>query len=150
MDDLVRWLGEQLDEDERRLRAAANEACGEGWQYDGRYVRALPEGDMVAVGSQDLMEVGVGEHIAAHDPARVLREIDAKRQAARLYTEAVEGRAAVRAKMCALMDDDCGEFERLHRQESELIEAEVRLRFVVLWLAHPYADRPGYREEWRP
>ncbi|WP_327671861.1 MULTISPECIES: DUF6221 family protein [unclassified Streptomyces] len=146
MDDLVQWLGAQLDEDERTARAVHPVFLE--WEYD-HVVREVRD---VANGGEVLHNVipEVGAHVAAHDPARVLSEIDAKRQAVRLYTEAVEGRAAVRAKMSALMDDDCGEFERLHRQESELIEAEVRLRFVVLWLAQPYADRPGYREEWRP
>lgn len=78
MDGLVQWLRAQLDTDAARATAAAEED-GSDWQYDGHAVITRREGDMVAVGSQDLMDRERGEHIAAHDPARVLREIDAKR-----------------------------------------------------------------------
>lgn len=64
MDDLVRWLDGQLDVDAARAVAAAEEAPGAEWQYGGRYVEAVAEWDMVAVGSQDYMDPKVGEHIA--------------------------------------------------------------------------------------
>ena len=60
MDDLVRWLGDQLTEDERIARAA--EASKEdGWRWG-------PDSESAAE-----------RHIAEWGPARVLREIDAKR-----------------------------------------------------------------------
>lgn len=84
MDELVRWLGVQLDEDDRIARAAADELegleLGSEWRYDGRSVETVRERTMVAVGSQDFMEQGVGGHVAEHDPVRELREIDAKRE----------------------------------------------------------------------
>ncbi|MEH0417857.1 DUF6221 family protein [Streptomyces sp. B21-083] len=79
MDDLVQWYGACLDDEERVARAAA-EDDGPGWHYDGRAVLTCREGDMVAVGSQDFMEAERGTHIAAHDPARVLRDIDGRRR----------------------------------------------------------------------
>ncbi|MEV5085930.1 DUF6221 family protein [Streptomyces sp. NPDC056159] len=89
-------------------------------------------------------------HIVRHDPARVLRELDAKRRILALYATATEDRTALRARMREVIDKDPDEFSRLHRQESELIEMAGRMAPVVRLLALPYVDRPGYREEWRP
>lgn len=122
MDDLVRWLGEQYDADERIARAAGEED-GPDWQYDGHAVVTHREGDLVAVGSQDFMEPERGEHIAEHDPARVLREVDAKRKVV-------------------------GGLEHLARDDNPFVSsiADDSLRLLAL----PYADRPGYQESWRP
>ena len=127
MVDLVEWLRAQLDEDERIARAAVDELdgpeLGSDWRYDGQYVETARERTMVAVGSQDLMEPGVGRHVAEHDPARVLREINAKR------------RTLVRC------------------EEAMLSASPMLVHFAkqTAWeMALPYADRPGYREEWRP
>jgi len=134
MDELVQWLRAQLDEDTARAVAAADELdgpeLGAEWQYDGRYVVTVRERTMVAVGSQDFMEPKVGEHIAARDPARVLREIDAKRQILAIHRPYVSepGQACL----------GCAggiEFESCP---------------IVRLLALPYSDRPRYREEWRP
>jgi hypothetical protein len=89
--DLVQWLGARLDEDTARATAAIDEldgpSLGADWRYDGRSVETVRERTMVAVGSQDFMEPGVGTHIAEWDPARVLREIDAKRKLLALLPE---------------------------------------------------------------
>ncbi|MFJ7100157.1 DUF6221 family protein [Streptomyces albogriseolus] len=130
MDELVRWLGVQLDEDERIARVAANELegleLGSEWRYDGRSVETVRERTMVAVGSQDFMEPGVGGHVAEHDPARVLREIDAKRELLRQYEH---------LKYEVMPDDLTGVWA---------FEAVLRAHALV------YAGRPGYRDEWRP
>lgn len=123
MDDLVQWLRAQLDNDERTARAA-----GSSWySYD-------PTEQIAFVPPEDTA------HIATHSPARVLREIDVKRQ---LVRQAFEHAATI----------DC-EWGCCH--DAEAIEAgyceEQRpndLRLLRL-LALPYADRAGYREEWRP
>ncbi|WP_338699170.1 DUF6221 family protein [Streptomyces sp. Q6] len=135
-DDLAQWLGEQLDVDAAHAVAAAEEAPGAEWRYDGQYVVAVAERDMVAVGSQDFMDPKVGEHIAAHDPARVLREIDAKRQMLTLH-------AATGGHECSTRDER-GDIDHC----TWVMESEAcpTLRLLAL----PYADRPGYREEWRP
>ena len=84
MDDIARWLGQQLDEDERIAQAAPRgpwsaEVSGSIVAGDGG--RMVPS----VGGAQDgqpirWREVPAVEHILAHDPARVLREIDAKRR----------------------------------------------------------------------
>ncbi|WBB73251.1 DUF6221 family protein [Micromonospora sp. WMMD1128] len=111
-DDLVTWLRAQLDDDERAARA---------W---------LPLGNPTAADR---------EHIARHDPARVLAEVDAKRriidehepypQPQRMATGEI-----LACSTCGSVDDSPVEWPC----------PTVRL------LALPYADRAGYRDEWRP
>ena len=134
--DLVEWLLAQLDEDERIARAAGGRS-EQAWEADlsgkdpaglpswpvavryvtdGRLRGAVANLPVTNERSEDRMV-----HIAAHDPARVLREIDAKRRTL--------GRILSHA---AVMGQD------------DVHEDVLRL------LALPYADRSGYREEWRP
>ncbi|MFI9344912.1 DUF6221 family protein [Streptomyces sp. NPDC052773] len=144
MDELVQWLRAQLGEDERIALAApsgpwAADASGSiaaadggrvvpsvGGALDGRAIR-WPEGPVVG-------------HLVAHDPARVLREIDAKRQ---VLGEHLPRKPKGRPNMerhclscttAQAWDDTAGESNCL------------TLRLLAL----PYADRSGYREEWRP
>ncbi|WP_405634438.1 DUF6221 family protein [Streptomyces sp. NBC_00056] len=150
MDDLVQWLGAQLDEDERLARAATlgpwvQSGIGDyGWTVDfGRPGAGVETADT----EQGLADA---DFIAAHNPARVLREIDAKRRILAPYAAALEQRQVIRARMRRVIDSDPDEFGRLHRKENRLIDVAESLAPVVALLALPFADRPGYREEWRP
>jgi hypothetical protein len=128
MDDLVQWLRAQLDEDERTARAATlgpwmQSGIGDyGWTVD---FGCPGTGVETANTEQGLADV---DFIAAHNPARVLREIDAKRQVIEQYE--------------SIGSPPPGEIG------TELSRAE--LGRVLRLLALPYEDRPGYREEWRP
>jgi hypothetical protein len=108
-DDLITWLRAQLDEDERVARA---------W---------LPLGNPTAADR---------EHIARHDPARVLAEVDAKR---RILDEhkTYDVHSGFGCGICAFNGWD------------KVIEPEGWCTTVRL-LALPYADRLGYRSEWAP
>jgi hypothetical protein len=71
----------------------------------------------------------LAHHIARHDPARVLVEVEAKRRILDTYEEATN-------------------FYRVHVAAPA---GEVHgLWTAIQWLALPYADQPGYRDEWRP
>ncbi|WP_439947204.1 DUF6221 family protein [Streptomyces sp. BBFR109] len=152
MDELVKWLRAQLNEDERIARAATRgpwvqSGIGEyGWTvtFGGPGPGAGVEAADTDQGLAD------ADFIAEHDPARVLREINAKRRILALYEDPIEARAALRVRMRQVINTDPDEFSRLHRQESELIETARRLLPVVRLLALTYEGRPGYREEWRP
>lgn len=133
MDDLVRWL----DEDTARATEAGEE-LGPDWHYDDGYVLARREGDMVATGSQDFLEVERGRFIAEWDPARVLREIDAKREQIGWCTEVIGDRDLSRYEETGSLKDD--------PDALAVMLAVETLRLLAL----PYADRPGYRAEWAP
>ncbi|KAB2976017.1 hypothetical protein F8R89_30895 [Streptomyces sp. SS1-1] len=140
MDELVRWLGEQLDVDAARSTAAAEE-LGADWYYDDGFVLARREDDMVATGSQDFLERERGEHVATHDPARVLREIDAKRQILEIH-HVIGGWEDEDGQDIGLGCNECG-YSAEYSDRGGWCDT-VRL------LALPYADRPGFREKWRP
>jgi hypothetical protein len=120
MDDLVQWLGEQLDEDERIARAVTTEGV---WRVGSSHGGATVEGEGWSVAGADALD---GAHIAEHDPARVLREIDAKRDLLRF----VKG---------------------VHDHHETFISGVAsRLEQTLRLFAAAYVDRTGYREEWRP
>jgi hypothetical protein len=126
VEDLVQWLRAQLDEDARIARAVTTPGT---WRVGSSHGGSTVEGDGWTVGNADELDAA---HIARHDPARVLREIDAKRQVLDWYQQ----RAAVDSR-----GEDPDDYENV---------TGSTLETVVQILALPYADRPGYREEWRP
>ncbi|MFK4801673.1 DUF6221 family protein [Streptomyces sp. MPA0124] len=135
MDDLLQWLRAQLDDDERTARAATpgpwewRHEYGEPWQpvadgwldYSGEHISA--PGDRATLFGPGMTPHADAVHIATHDPARVLREIDAKRQ-----------------QFAACVD-------YLHDSDEGV---DPLAATILRLLALPYADRPGYRDEWRP
>jgi hypothetical protein len=143
--DLVRWLGAQLDEDER----IAGAATPGPWVDQGGYVTdsgpdGLPRVQVTDHGTQD----GEPEednpqgradsaHIAEHDPARVLREITARRRTIGQHAAAVERMDR------AMRDNDTAAYQRA-------MTMEIAFRAVLRNDAAVYLDRPGYRMEWRP
>jgi hypothetical protein len=148
MDDLVRWLGEQLDEDERIARAAiaaAGEVPGAAkWRFGNAFtdeggtywqittmtptVGETGPVELVGSGMSDggAHEPEIARHAVQHDPARVLREIEAKRDLLRLAERAHDYH------------------ETFMNGFASALEGTLRL------FALAYADRPGFREEWRP
>ena len=115
MDDLVAFLRARVAEDEARARSAA-ESYGDRWTADAsggvrgsiEYVSVIGE-----PGSPD-------DYVARHDPARVLREVDAKRRIVDRYA-----------------------WLREHGDTGDAA-------WILPLLAAAYADHPDYREEWRP
>lgn len=167
MDDLVQWLRAQLDDDERIAREAAMAIGRTG--YEGGVLVDPPArwgDDLVADGAQwvpsyhlvkrerriegekarTVADCGgfgalpVAVHVAHHDPAGVLREIDAKR---RMLSE----HAPSRPKGRPSMERHCQSCTTPQAWDDTANEANcLTLRLIAL----PYADRPGYRQEWAP
>lgn len=143
MDDLVQWLRAQLDEDERIVEVALRYVDAD-WRWDEEENVALAS-SLTTSGRQEVAITadrwhrlmiegpGVVMHVAEHDPARVLREIDAKRRVIawhRRPTQEEFSSGRHRTMGCRCYDGwPC-----------------TTLRALAL----PYAGRPGYREEWRP
>jgi len=137
-DDLVTWLRAQLDEDER----VAREADGLGWGYAGAFERdhdgndiypqwglmSADDGPTLLLGDLTIEKL---RHIARHDPVRVLAEVEAKRR---------------------IVDEHAGYDPKTWRTGDAAYDCTYSTWpcFTMRWLALPYADRPGYREEWRP
>ncbi|GAA0347789.1 DUF6221 family protein [Actinoallomurus spadix] len=131
MTDLVEFLRARLTEDEQTALAvpvgsinlppahwsAGSGPLGEGW------VLGTKE-DINAHSAE------AAEHIARHDPARIVREVQAKRRLLdQLYPEIKGADEAIE-----------GEWNRNPYNADGLLEL----------LALPYANHPQYREEWRP
>ena len=108
--EFVRWLHEQIAEDERIARAA------------------IQSGEMHAR----------GKHYENWHPLRVLVECSAKREIIKLATEGfgLDARAYMHAWVESVVEgqDEPGGIANP----------------ILFALALPYADRDGYREEWRP
>ncbi|MFI6862633.1 DUF6221 family protein [Streptomyces sp. NPDC050421] len=114
MDDLVQFLRDRLDDDEQTARAAHVP----NWSTDGR--RGLHYG--VEDGwMADALTTADADHIARHDPARILRDVEAKR---RLIDWVL--RWPMRPAPPSSVDG------------------------VLELLALPYADHEAYRDDWRP
>lgn len=128
MVDLARWLGECLDEDERIARGAdhgpwKSETLG---RHDQAAIKlAAPTSLIQFDGSRAAAN---GTHVSRHDPARVLREIDAKRMIVAAHE---------RRPMSKSDSADCA-----HCWGAVWPCPTLRI------LASVYDDRPGYREEW--
>ncbi|MFE7954405.1 DUF6221 family protein [Streptomyces sp. NPDC057413] len=147
MDDLVAFLRARLDEDERIARAAAeperwvelNRAPQRSWSVefwaDPDRAAVVAEGSSaypVVVTTQGMAEEDAEAralHIARHDPARVLRDIEADRALLDRYAEVAA--------------NDMDDVEYAHGWANALGLA-VRYRAVR------FADHPDYREGWRP
>jgi hypothetical protein len=151
--DLVQFLRACFDEDEQA--ACAWPADQRAWEARGRrqvgYDSGVLEGvSVISVGGPgpcgwERISVkrdvdGLAGHIACHDPARVLREIDAKRKLVDEHKPGMQkgwpnmGRHCLSCTGARVWDESSNESNCL------------TLRLLAL----PYADRPGYRNEWRP
>lgn len=105
-------------------------------EFPTKFVGPLPS---FAIPSAEEVPASVAGHIIRHDPARVLREIDAKR---RIIAQCVywNERAAQEAV-------DPPKYPQPGLDLGLLLDA---MNPVLRLLALPYADRPGYRAEWAP
>ena len=141
MDDLVQWIGEQLDADEKVVRDELCVNCGNpivplrsplgitGYSHGGGRVSEDGEWERSWEGRRCQGSITGAE--AVQNPARVLREIDSKRK--------LVAKAA-----------DADRYSRTTWANAGSVGAASAYRAMLRLLAVPYSDRPGYREEWRP
>jgi hypothetical protein len=136
-DDLAAWLLERIAVDE--LVAGGNSVT----LWPGDTLRGLMNYDEAkyAVQSHDVSPQRRA-HIMRFDPRRMLAECDVKRRIIELHT-VDPGDPYIDCPTC--VDSDQRDLR------SELAPGEPLPTCDTLRLfALPYADRPGYREEWRP
>lgn len=129
MDDLVQWLSAQVGEDERIARAATPGP----WAQARKRVEWVSSAEHWAVadcsGAESARENA--EHVAAWDPARALVESAIKRRVMDEY-------------------DACAAWAQMPDAAEAFRYRAEAYREVLKNFAELYADRPGYREEWRP
>lgn len=126
MDDLIIWLRAQLDEDEQTALVAI-----EGpWRVEPMrdFHFGVVSSETGFEGEDDQLAITNlqtdAEHICRHDPARVLREVVAKREIITVCAAAIGGNV----------------------NPGAMGNAE----FILQLMGVPYSDRSGYCEEWRP
>lgn len=112
-DELAAWLRVQLDDDEQEAQDALKRTTTTRRRVGGEWV-------------EDTVQPPEWRR-SVWGPARVLRELDAKRKI--IAEHDVYSRPLGERMDCQSYDFPC-----------------TTLRLLAL----PYADRPGYREEWRP
>jgi hypothetical protein len=137
--DLIDWLRAQFDVDERVARAAQDL---ERDVFDGTGVIVMH----AATGTRSVtLSSAVAIHIADHDPARVLREVEAFRKILEQYEVAAKrlDRLNQRAAAGAATEHE------MSQRAIEGIRANESYKALRL-VAAIFSDRPGYREEWRP
>lgn len=130
MSDLMTFLRARLDEDER----VAKDASCQHWVTNSEHnVYEVESNNPVAIDpwSGDLGADGV--HIARHDPARVLAEVEAKRQIIAEFE---------RRESWLNMRTLVGEARDLAVAMRDALSPVLRL------LTLPYADHPEYQPEW--
>jgi hypothetical protein len=134
VDDLIAFLRARLNEDEELAQECPpNFNIAESPEREGMFeIRAhAPE----APGRFDDLgefQYPYAQYIARHDPARVLADVDAKRQIIEEHTD-LDG------AICPT----CTEQDTYRTPQAEPCRT---LRLLAL----PYAGHPAYREGWRP
>jgi hypothetical protein len=132
-DDLVAFLRARLDEDEQAALGTLDPLALIGrhrgkpeqrWKVT-ESGRAIIDADGNTLRAKDVFPAEA-EHIVRHDPARVLAEVDAKRDVLRLAERAHDYHATFVSGFAAAMEDALRKF------------------------ALAYADHPAYRAAWAP
>jgi hypothetical protein len=149
VDDLIAFLRARLDEDEQAANARPLAGHSLRWtalRVDRPHVGASgrvqdrptwcvytdERSNALVAETTDILPLVV-EHIARHDPARVLADVAAKRQIIEFWSLAY--RNPMDAAMFAGLDWD---------------RVRSNGQWTLRLLALPDADHPDYREEWRP
>ena len=127
-DDLAQWLTQIWDEDEARVRAAIADDGGQDGGFEDDFARLTGHGPL---GVLPRFGEAAARMIVWQTPRRDLDRLAADRQILALHHP--NGRNILGYPVC----DACTPLKPTPCPT-------VRL------LALPYADRPGYQEEWRP
>ncbi|MDH6282858.1 DUF6221 family protein [Prescottella agglutinans] len=148
---IVDFLNDRLDEDEQVGLSACVEFEGEPWTADEGSVDCIHPCNRATV-VEGAASPAVADHIARHDPARVLREVQARRRILARHREVREG-DDYWGFMWSWVSDERGESQPCcgcgasgdpDSPNVEHIEDCPELRD----LAAIYADHPDYQQEW--
>ena len=149
--ELADFIRARLDEVEQAAREALIAGLG-SWSlardFAGNVHLRVGQGGpaIVNLGPEELPPASkYGPHIARHDPSRVLREIDAKRQILRQHAPQ-QGDDGPECSTCVYTgtDPDSGGNRFRYRMHAEWP------CLTVILLAMPHNDHPDYPEDARP
>lgn len=149
---LTDFLLQRIAEDEEVARAAG---AGEHWHAEQDWTRRSTDWTVTTTSTRTLFQCstewihedgrGIGvamrsevEHIARHDPTRVLAECKAKRMIVKIHVEIDEAYTAPRIRCC----QNCSAYGEY--------PGEGWPCATIAALVSVYADHPDFREEWRP
>lgn len=137
---IVEFLRARLAEDERKARAAC-EHTDSAWRVDGDGETLLFWDPMPDTpGTSQTLGHRIVPHVARHDPARVVAEVEAKRRIL------VRHHPSKMAPWAPAGCEGCGTEGDGDDPITEHIDECPELRD----LAVVYADHPDYRQEWSP
>lgn len=123
--DIREFIESSLSDDQRVAEGAARTFPGESW---------------TAVQLASSYDARVDDHIARHDPARVFRDVEAKR---RLVNRILRYEAKIDGEW-----DCCHDAEAIGRGACpEINPNEIE---ALQLLAAPYSDHPDYDPAWSP
>ena len=137
---MAAFLGARLDEDEAVAAAASRfpRWHAEPW-YDGEFLKDGRTERADLWGNTGMQFTGQGalstvviDHIARHDPGRVLREVEAQRAILAAYESVLRD--------CASVGDPA--------RRPRLYGEHDGLRMAVAHLAGVYSGHPDYQPEW--
>lgn len=124
MSAIADFLAARYDETEAAARAATPGPWGSYSQFGGGFVTNADGG--ILIYSEGTVDAPTADHIALHDPGRVLVGLRAKRE------------------LLAAWDSCC------HERGSDWSFAWSVLKSTIEAEAAVYADHPDYSESWRP
>ena len=148
---LTEFIRARLDEDEAAARAADVKQADPEWYavathpaLGGHKVRSRRDNrpiarveDLAGGDDEDVTSIldgrAASEHIARHDPARVLREVDAHR----MLIEDHSGRHVCEDNMAGTVWDE---------EAEDIVEDPCRVLRII---GSIYADHPDYRTDWQ-
>jgi hypothetical protein len=142
MDDLAAFISARLSEDEAAAAAASDgpwdawrgrPGLGLGQLEHGVTLPGQEAGSLASIATASWMDA---EHIARHDPARVLREVAAKRAMVQYCTDELAG--------------DPEEEHASQYNEGFSAAGRAMATWVLRDLAATWSDHPDYRAEWAP
>lgn len=137
MEDLVRWLNTQLDEEQQEAEEALRRTTTTRRRIGGQWV-------------EDTVQPPEWRR-SVWDPARVLREINAKRSVVELHKPIPDPTPPFRdvdGFLCSV----CTAGGAMYDQQRGVLFTDLTVFpcATLRLLAAVYADRPGYQESWRP
>jgi hypothetical protein len=125
--DLVQWLTEQIDQDERVANAAVVDLRGTTWQSFADALWKRTDVDAIC------------DHVEAHYPSRVLRQVAAYR---RILAAVEHWRDPHPGQPCEKLDGPYGPCE-LHFAAKDRLDP-----YALRILVEIYSDRPGFDPSW--